>query len=246
MQEKELKTSPKQRVFIAIIAALMLGASVAVYVAIILGANSNNTSGLSGVDEELVAELESAYNEKNTEYESEASALSSKYLESFIGYRSKVKGFNAESANEKKTVEVEDLKTGTGEKLDSSSAGYGAYYIGWCADESVFDSSFDNFDSPSKLNAPLVVEQNGLIEGWYLGVSGMRLGGARIITIPGSLAYGDSQEICGGKNSPLKFLIMPVELSEDFKNLSDEMSTLYMKLLYAQYGMEYTEEEANA
>ncbi|MBQ2659996.1 FKBP-type peptidyl-prolyl cis-trans isomerase [Candidatus Saccharibacteria bacterium] len=243
MQEKDLKTSPKQRIFIAIIAALMLGASVAVYIAIILSANSSSGSDLSAVDEELIAELESAYSAKNEEYESAANALSSKYLESFVGYRSNVKGFNATAANEKSTVETEDLKIGDGEKLDVTSAGYGAYYIGWCADETVFDSSFDNYDSPTKLNAPLVVERDYLIEGWYIGVSGMRLGGARIVTIPGELAYGDSQEICGGTNSPLRFLIMPVAIDESFVQLSDEMSELYMKLLYAQYGIQYTGEE---
>jgi len=80
----------------------------------------------------------------------------------------------------------------------------------------------------------------------YLGVVGMKLGGARIITIPGELAYGESYNPCDSeseeKNVPLKFLVMPVKLSEEYKTLSEETQTLYMRMIYAQYGMEYPEE----
>ena len=241
MQEKETKTSPKQRIFIAIIAVVMLIASVAIYIAIIVSANSSSKGTTSQVDEAKVAELTEKYEEKNKEYEEAANALSSKYIEKFSKYRSEVKGYNASSINESSTVSTKDLKIGSGEKLTADSSDYGAYYIGWCADETIFDSSFDNYDSPSKLKAPIVVTQDSLIEGWYMGVNGMKIGGARIVSIPGKLAYGDSQEICGGTNSPLKFLIMPVELDDDFKKLSKEMSDLYMQLIYAQYGMEPTE-----
>lgn len=245
MKESELKTSLKQRIFIAIIAVLMLGATLAVYIAIIMNSNSSSTTGESGVDEAKVAQLQEEYDSLNDEYQTVATNLSSKYLEKFVDYRSKVKSFNAAKVNEKGTVTTEDLKVGSGKELDASSDGYGAYYIGWCADEKVFDSSFDNYDSPSSLKAPLVIEKDSLIEGWYLGVAGMKLGGARIITIPGNLAYGDAQNPCNSeseeRNVPLRFLIMPIEIDDKFRDLSSQVGTAYMKLLYAQYGMEYTE-----
>ena len=243
MQESELKTSAKQRIFIAIIAALMLGASVAIYVAIILSASSSAEE--SSVNDALVAEYQSEYNEKKAELDELSAALTDKYYEKFSGYRSKVKSFNANNANSNKTVKTEDLKIGSGEQLSATSDGYGAYYIGWCSDETVFDSSFDDFDNPTTLKEPLVVEKDSLIEGWYLGVAGMNVGGARIVTIPGELAYGESYNPCDSEseevNVPLKFLIMPVALTDEYKTLSSEVSTIYMKMLYAQYGLEYTE-----
>lgn len=243
MQESELRTSTKQRIFIIVIAALMLGASVAIYIGIIISSSSSSASTDSGIDEKLVAELSAEYETKSTELEEKSAELSDKYFEKFSSYRSKVKSFNANKANEK--LRTEDLKIGSGDEITTQSTGYGAYYIGWCSDETVFDSSFDNFDSPTKLNDPLVVEEDALIEGWYIGVNGMKLGGARIVTIPGELAYGDSYNPCDSEseetNVPLKFLIMPVKVSDEYSKLSAEVQTLYMKMLYAQYGLEYTE-----
>lgn len=246
MQQSELKTSTKQRIFIVIIAALMLGASVAIYIGIIISGSTSSTTSTSGVDEKLIAELSATYDEKKSELDEKSSELSNKYFEKFSSYRSKVKSFNAKSANETGKVKTEDLKIGSGDELKTDSTDYGAYYIGWCSDETVFDSSFDDFESPTKLNDPLIVKEESLIEGWYLGVNGMKLGGARIVTIPGELAYGESYNPCDPdseeKNVPLKFLIMPVAVSGDYVTLQAETQTAYMKLLYAQYGLEYTEE----
>ena len=244
MQESELKTSLKQRIFIAVIAALMLGASVAVYVAIILNGGASADSS-SSIDQEKIATLQAEYEEKNAKLEELSSEFNEKYYEKLSGYRSKVKSFNAKSANESETVKTEDLKVGSGKEIKSDTENYGAYYIGWCSDETVFDSSFDDFEEPTSLKQPLVVDSESLIEGWYLGVSGMKLGGARIITIPGKLAYGDSQNPCDPEseemNVPLKFLIMPFEVTDEYAEVSKEANTAQMKLLYAQYGLEYTE-----
>ena len=56
----------------------------------------------------------------------------------------------------------------------------------------------------------------------------MKLGGVRQVDIPGALAYGDKREICGGKNSPLKFIILPIEVSEEYKKLSTEYNKIYL------------------
>ena len=53
MEEKELKTSPKQRVFICLIAVVMLGSIIASYAAIIInGGNSNSSASTSEITEE--------------------------------------------------------------------------------------------------------------------------------------------------------------------------------------------------
>ena len=79
----------------------------------------------------------------------------------------------------------------------------------------------------------------GMIEGWNVGVEGMRLGGIREITIPGELAYGEQMEICGGYSKPLKFLVMAVAKEDPMKTLAEELDLAYMKLQYAYYGIDY-------
>ena len=67
MDEKELKTSTKQRIFIALIAVLMLGSIIASYAAIILNGGNSSSSGDTNVDQAKVAEYQEAYNIWETE-----------------------------------------------------------------------------------------------------------------------------------------------------------------------------------
>ena len=115
---------------------------------------------------------------------------------------------------------------------------YLAYYVGWCADETVFDSSFDSNNDPTAF-ATILDASLGMIEGWNLGVEGMKLGGIREVTIASELAYKDQMEICGGYNKPLKFLIMPMPNEGTLASLATELETAYMRLQYANYGIDY-------
>lgn len=233
MEEKELKTSPKQRFFIILIAVIMLGSMIAGYAGIVIsGSAGNKTDETPEVDEAKVAEYEEAYNNKLAEFKKETA----KDYEKFIKYKQDaVKGYNENSANEGGVVK-KDLKEGSGDKITEDN--YLAYYVGWCADETVFDSSFDDNDEPTSF-AKILDPSLGMIEGWTKGVEGMRLGGIREITVPGELAYGDQMEICGGLNKPLKFLIMAVENKDPIKTLSSELDTAFMRYQYAQYGVDY-------
>ena len=63
-----LKTSWKQRVGIVIIAAILLGSSLAVYISILLGGNSSSVSTADdGLDQELISRLSDEYTEKSNE-----------------------------------------------------------------------------------------------------------------------------------------------------------------------------------
>ena len=210
MDEKSLKTTRWQRIGILIIAVLLLGGTVFAYLFIFMGSSSSDTS-----NDELIADLTEQYDD-------------------FSDYLSEVKAYNAASA-EAEVLGVKDLKTGTGKTLEEGDTDYFAYYIGWCADGSIFDSSFDDTENPTALNVPLDASV-GLIEGWNQGVIGMKLGGVRQLTISGDLAYGDTQEICGGYNSPLKFIILAIEKDEDIAALNSELDDLYLQLYYAYYG----------
>ncbi|MBR2709065.1 FKBP-type peptidyl-prolyl cis-trans isomerase [Candidatus Saccharibacteria bacterium] len=234
MQEKELKTSPAQRIIIIVIAVLMLGSIIASYAAIVISGNnkSNSTSGAdSNVDEAKVAELQEAYENKVAEF----AEASKEDFNTFVKYKSEVKAYNEAAANEGGVIK-KDLKEGTGSSVSEDN--YLAYYIGFCADESVFDSSFDDPSNPTEFTRALDPSV-GLIEGWKLGVDGMKIGGVREITIPQELAYGETQEICGGTSKPLKFIVMAVPKSDALVKLNSELEEAYLRYQYALYGMDY-------
>ena len=235
MDEKSLKTTRWQRIGIIAIAILLLGGTVFTYLFIFMsGSGSSSSSSLSAEQEELIADLTPQYDAKAAEITAAAAPLSDQYFDAFSDYLSEVKAYNAASA-EAEILGVKDLKTGTGKTLAEGDTDYFAYYIGWCADGSIFDSSFDDTENPTALNVPLDASV-GLIEGWNQGVIGMKLGGVRQLTISGDLAYGDTQEICGGYNSPLKFIILALEKDEDLAALNSELDDLYLQLYYAYYG----------
>ena len=235
MEEKELKTSPKQRFFIILIAVIMLGSMIASYAAIVLnnGGSNGSDTDTSEISDEKAAEYEEAYNKKVAEF----SEKTKSDYDKFIQYKSEIKAFNETTANEE-GLKTKDLAEGSGEEVKEDGSNYLAYYVGWCADESVFDSSFDDNDDPTGFGKVLDPSM-GLIEGWTQGMKGMKIGGVRRITIPGELAYGDSMEICGGTNKPLRFLVMPVEKSDSLTKLSEELEAATMRYQYAQYGMDY-------
>ncbi len=221
MDEKLLKTSITQRIWITVIAVLLLGSTIATYVAIV--ASSQNKGGSQ-------SDLETQYSEKQNEISAYSETLSNKYFSDFVNTRSQVKAYNAEAANSK-GVQKNDLKEGTGRELTTGDLNYFAYYIGFCADETVFDSSFNpSFEEPTSLKVPLYAGQ-GLIEGWNEGVVGMKLGGIREITMPGELAYGENREICGGLNSPLKFIVLALEEDDKLGTLNQELQNIYIQLM---------------
>ena len=234
MEEKELKTSTGQRVAIIIIAVIMLGSIIAGYAAIVAGGGKNSgDSGDSQISEEKILEYQAEYNEKLAAFKE----VSKSDYDKFIQYKSEVKAYNESSANSE-GLKTKDLKVGSGRELTSGDTDYLAYYIGWCADETIFDSSLDNTTNPTSFSKALDASL-GMIEGWSSGVVGMKLGGIRELTVPSDLAYKDQMEICGGKNKPLKFLVMAVAKEGDLADKAAALDLAYMKYQYAQYGIDY-------
>ena len=216
------------------IAVLMLGSIIASYAAIIMnGSKSGSGASESNVDQAKIAEYEAAYDKKQAEF---AEATKGDF-ERFIKYKSEIKAYNEAAANSG-GVQTRDIEVGSGRTLTSSDSDYLAYYVGWCADESVFDSSFNNKDNPTAF-ARILDASLGMIEGWNLGVEGMKIGGIREVTIASELAYKDQMEICGGYNKPLKFMIMIKAKEGSLATLAEELEAAYMKLQYAYYGIDY-------
>ena len=247
MEEKELKTSTRQRIIIGLIAFIMVGSIIASYAVIVMNGSQSSSDSDSNddteseVSEEQTEEYKAAYEKKLAEF---TEATKSDYAE-FSKYRSEVKAYNETSANES-GVQKKDLKEGSGDTVDNESgSNYLAYYIGWCADETIFDSSLDDRDKPTSFVKALDPSL-GMIEGWTKGVEGMKIGGVREITVPGELAYGDSMELCGGTNKPLKFIVMAVPKKDPLKTLAEELDTAYMRYQYAaMYGVDYDKIQAS-
>ena len=222
MDQSYLKTSWKQRLAIIAIAVLLLGITVATYIGLVISNNASKSS--SSTDTSKTDEIYQRYTAKSEELNALASSIASNYFDAMKGYKSNVKGYNEESANNS-GLQKEDIKVGDGTEVTEEWKDYYAYYIGYCADESVFDSSFDSFENPTTLKSPISGNKS-LIAGWSQGVLGMKVGGVRQITIPGELAYGETREICGGTNKPLRFIIMAVEPGEDYRKLNSELEEI--------------------
>lgn len=83
-------------------------------------------------------------------------------------------------------LKIEDEKIGIGDEAISGKK-VTVNYIGTLTDGTKFDSSYDRNEPFS-----FVLGAGQVIEGWDKGVVGMKVGGKRKLTIPSSLAYGDS------------------------------------------------------
>jgi peptidylprolyl isomerase len=89
-------------------------------------------------------------------------------------------------------VKIEELKPGVGEPAAEGDT-IEAHYRGTFLNGRQFDTSYQRQqDDGSKADMPLTVEigSNRLIAGFMKGLTGMRAGGKRRITIPYELAYG--------------------------------------------------------
>lgn len=234
MEEKALKTSLTQRIVILTIAILLLGSTVFAYLFLVVG-NSQSASK----QEETINQLTEEFDAKNAEVTAVAERLSDKYFDQFAKYQSEVKAYNAANANAV-GLETKDLKEGNGKVLTEGDTNYFAYYIGWCANGDIFSSTFNYKDEEHQMDATSLTAPLdpavGLIEGWNQGVIGMKIGGVRQVTISGSLAYGDNKEICGGYNSPLKYIIYAVDKDTELDKLNSELDEIWLQLYYLYYG----------
>ncbi|NMB57000.1 FKBP-type peptidyl-prolyl cis-trans isomerase [Candidatus Beckwithbacteria bacterium] len=95
----------------------------------------------------------------------------------------------------------EDLKIGTGKEAKAGNV-VSVHYTGTLTNGEKFDSSKDR-------NKPFEFELGAgrVIEGWDIGVKGMRVGGKRKLIIPPAYGYGDQVMGSIPANSTLIFEI---------------------------------------
>ncbi len=86
------------------------------------------------------------------------------------------------------------------------------HYTGWLFDKNAPDNKGVKFDSSRDRDEPFEfpLGQGQVIQGWDIGVVGMKVGGSRRLTIPPEMGYG--RRGAGGVIPPNAVLIFDVEL----------------------------------
>ena len=103
-------------------------------------------------------------------------------------------------------LQIEDIKVGTGSAVTAGDTVV-MQYTGTLTNGSKFDSSYDHGQA---FTTRIGVGQ--VIQGWDMGIPGMKVGGRRKLTIPPALGYGAAG--AGGVIPPNATLIFEVELLE--------------------------------
>lgn len=93
---------------------------------------------------------------------------------------------------DQKELKIEDIRVGDGPEIKSGDH-ITVHYTGWLEDTTKgkghhgkkFDSSHDR-DQPFEV----AIGAGYVIQGWDLGIPGMKVGGKRRLTIPHHLGYG--------------------------------------------------------
>ena len=104
-----------------------------------------------------------------------------------------------------------DVNVGTGnEALPGSKVS--VHYTGWLFDSSAPDNKGQKFDSSLDRGELFEFPLGGrrVIEGWDVGVAGMKVGGKRTLIIPPNMGYGSQG--AGGVIPPNATLVFDVEL----------------------------------
>jgi peptidylprolyl isomerase len=101
-------------------------------------------------------------------------------------------------------LEITDLVVGDGDEAVPGRT-VAVHYLGVTFEGEEFDASW-NRGSPFQFQ----LGAGRVIQGWDLGVAGMRVGGRRKLTIPARLAYGDRG--AGGAIKPGETLVFVVDL----------------------------------
>ncbi|MDR2586946.1 MAG: FKBP-type peptidyl-prolyl cis-trans isomerase [Coriobacteriales bacterium] len=82
-------------------------------------------------------------------------------------------------------LETTDTLEGTGAEAKTGDT-VEVHYTGYLEDGTIFDSSVGG--TPYSV----VIGESNVIQGWHLGLPGMKVGGKRTLVIPPSLAYGEA------------------------------------------------------
>ena len=206
-----MATGKKQRYGILVILIVMVVGTIGSFAVMILSSKTDQES--SAKYQQALSEYTKIMQDHQAKIDAQGDELSKQYYDDFNAYRDSAEKFALDSVT---SLSTKDLVDGKGKKIDGKTK-FAAYYIGWDANGRIFDQSIDT--ASNKLKAPLPIEtgldEASLIEGWKVGMKGMRIGGVRLITIPSEQAYGEQGSGDIAPNMPLKFIVMAIEKPAD-------------------------------
>lgn len=205
-----MATSKAQRIGIIIIAIVMTVGTVGSFFIMIVANQNAQIDAREDEQRQKVIEKKLAdYQDKMTKYQQEVdkegAALGPQYYGTVKSYEGEAAPFDGSKVKE---LGKRDIKEGDGTEVADPND-MRAYYIGWNEKGKIFDSSLEG----DTLKPPF--SPASAIPGWQQGVTGMKIGGVRELTIPSSLAYGkDGQGDDIPANAPLKFIIIAIPKSD--------------------------------
>lgn len=100
-------------------------------------------------------------------------------------------------------LQIIDLTIGTGEETPADATITAHYTGALVADGTIFESSHDS-------GRPATFGLNQVIDGWTVGVPGMKVGGIRRLVIPSEMAYGHRR--ASAQIAPNSDLVFDIEL----------------------------------
>lgn len=197
------KTPLGQRIFIWVIAVVLTLGTIVGLIFMVWATQDSDVDPNSIAQEEVNEQYEQAYEEYQKQLEEERQ----KYR-ALDGYDDKVGAFDADSVKE---LSVETLKEGDGATISESDT-VKINYTGWTPDGKIFEST----KSEGEDATPQTFQLSGLIQGWIDGLTGKKVGGVYLLTIPSDLAYGETGNSDGSiqPNTSLKFLIEVISIED--------------------------------
>ncbi len=110
-------------------------------------------------------------------------------------------------------TDMVDTKIGEGDEAQEGQH-VTVHYTGWLFDKNAPENRGTKFDSSRDRDEPFdfPLGQGHVIQGWDIGVQGMRVGGQRTLVIPPEMGYG--RQGAGGVIPPNATLLFDVELLE--------------------------------
>ncbi|MFZ2126419.1 MAG: FKBP-type peptidyl-prolyl cis-trans isomerase [Candidatus Microsaccharimonas sp.] len=100
-------------------------------------------------------------------------------------------------------MEIIDLVQGDGDMVPEHATITAHYTGALCSDGMIFESSHDG-------NHPATFGLDQVIDGWTVGVPGMKVGGTRRLIIPSEMAYGSRR--ASSAIAPNSDLVFDIEL----------------------------------
>jgi len=186
----DVSTSRPQRLAIWIICIVMAGGTIlAFFLPMIFPDVDANKIAQEQWMEEYMKQLEEESAAENE--------TASKY-EIFGGWE--ISTFNADKV---KDLTVKTLREGDGKKVAKTDT-IKAYYTGWTPTGTIFDST-KSIDGKNEVRSFAL---NEVIPGWTEGLTGRKVGGVYMLTIPSAMAYGEyGAGTMIPPNTPLRFIV---------------------------------------